>query len=271
MWTKTKRGIWVRVLLINMCILVFSACANFDDEKYTFLKDSPGSEEHSDMVYTHKDKNICGSTAKYVRTIEDKADAYYGLLCYESDGYRYYLEPDTDFISAVEKKNIEIEQGDLGEQEILMHAEIYFKSYMNKYIKGDVQSTLYEFNGVEYPVEFIEYVDGFETGTKGLILLGESGTLYAASFIKGNQYIFYPDRMLDEEHAKEIAVQYIKECKKDIQFSVKDVYSKIRTINDCTIWYFVYTIKSADKEWEENCYIYMDVYTGDVLNFSVSD
>ena len=210
--------------------------------------------------------SVFGTNARFVETVTDKDDAYWGYGCYEDEEYRYYVDISRDFTAGIEAKQFDLSSAKLSVNEIAEVADDIFSQCMSGYIVGDISYNVYEYDGVEYPVEFIETLNGFETGTRALVLVGESGKLYSASFVKGSQYEFYPDRMLNEADALDRALVYIcEEYEDDSLLLSEGMTAAIRTVNDRTVWNLVLPMEDSNSGEICNYYVLLDVYSGELV------
>lgn len=218
-------------------------------------------------------QSVFGTQWSFVGVMEERGDSYYGSWIYEDETNRYYYMPDEAYLAAVENKNIvpveELEEEDMvSAEEIKESAEALFCSCNALTLVGEYEITMSDFDGVSYSVEIIETLDGFETGTKALLLYGADGILCAAAFLKGTEYTFETDEMLTEAEALERAVGFVNKAYGNEWRLIEDkeITGQIKSDHGKTYWSLTF---SMNRENKLKAYIFtvnLEAYTGELID-----
>lgn len=219
-------------------------------------------------------RSVFGSEWSYIGIVDKAGDAYYGSWIYEDEANRYYYMPDEDYLVAIESSvpYKEIAEDDLvSSEEVAESAEALFRSCNAKLLMGECNVSMSDFDGEVYSVEIVETVDGYETGTKALLLYWGDGSLSCAVFIKGNLYEVETEALLTEAEAIERAVELVNAVYGSgwLVMENEEVSAQLKTTRDQTYWQLEIRMnreQTNDPYW---FYVRLDAYTGGLIDMDI--
>lgn len=248
--TKNKTSIVVITLGLNVLLLgVLVLSAKTEASKL---------EKEKPEQIGHVEKKI-STELKYVGLMQNQE--YNGKALYEDTEYRFYFDEEEAYIVGVQRKEIPTQTSEVGVSDAKNVADAYLKQIDNISIVGEIECIVHDFDGVQYPVEYIETIEGYQTGTRALVLVGTDGRINAATFVQGSQYEFFPEKMISKEDTRAIVEKHI--CSNDASAMGKLVY-----VSESVVTLKNQTCRSVIAEDERTGTRYkltIDIYDGSVV------
>lgn len=213
---------------------------------------------------------------EYVGRVSGSNEIYSGLDQYRDSKYTYFLHPIDSYVVTINNNDMIISEdyGITSDQAEKVASELF--CFCNSNVSFD-NITVIKRNGIEgvYEYEFVEKMNGVETGTKALILVANTGEIASATFLRKEELSQYSnDIPLTEAEAQSIAVNEIVESDSEIiNIIVKDSNydATVKTFKATTYWRIQMECvvqyrsgKNEDRYYE----VSVNYYTGEVLEIA---
>jgi len=241
---------------------------------YSYISSSePTGETSSEFM------GITTSNARYHTTFPASDELYPNCDLYKDDLYSYYVNHEDSYITAIVKNDLSIDPSnqdsitwDMAEN---IATEIFY--FCNKQIDSQNVKIITR-DGVEYiyEFEFIEILNGIESGTKALIQITNRGEILCAAFLKQEKILNRSAIAISENQAQLIMQDTILKStpeeeiiKAEIDFS--EYQASVKTFHDRTYWYIQTNVQIENNQSEHISRFYeikIDYYSGEVLEIA---
>lgn len=231
------------VFLAIVCAAQIEGAANKNEEPKAIKSAEKGLS--TEMEYTGK--------------ILMNGSAREGQEVYEDEEYRYFYDESEDCIVGVERKEFPQTSKVLTTTQLVKIARDYLEELGNLSIVGELECNVFDFDGVQYPIEFVETLNGFETGTRAMLYVGTDGTIHAASLVQGNQYEASAEKLVTKNEAIQIASAYLKESEKSEGHTC--TIAELSASGSQNTWQMSFDLVDG-----ESAYVVIDAYSGKIIS-----